>query len=229
MERLSLHLKLPLVILTLTLSVLANLTNAQPDSDYDLPQYLYPEFSPATLKIKNGRNQVLEMNYNELTGKMVFKRDGKLYDLINAEIVDTVYMQNTKFVRFGEVFYEVIFDAPVSLFLHHKGSLISLGKPAGYGTTSQTSSITTLSGIATDKGYYNFKLPPDLTVKVDLVYWVRRNNNMSSFTNIKQFLKIFPEKENDLKVYIKDNRIKVDRKDDLIKLMRYCNDIVSGV
>jgi hypothetical protein len=228
MKRLSLHLKSQAAILTLTLIIFSNSANAQHDSDSAFPQFLFPGFSQATLKMKDGNSQVLEMNYNKVSGKMVFKRNGKPYDLLNPEVVDTVYLQNVKFVRFGQAFYEEIFAAPVSLFLNHKGSLVSTGKPSGYGTTSQTSSISSLSGISTDNGYYNLELPPEFTVKDDPVYWIRKNNDWFSFTNIKQFLKIFPDKENDLKEFIKNNHIKIDRRDDLINLMSYCNKIITG-
>jgi len=65
-------------------------------------------------------------------------------------------------------------------------------------------------------------------VKVDRIYRVRKNNNLFSFINMKQFLKIFPGKENEIKEYVKNNHIKMDRENDLIKLMVYCNDSITG-
>jgi len=227
MEQFSFYIKSPRIILTFVLIVLPILTNAQSNLYSGLPQYLYPEFSGAILKMKNGKHLTSEMNYNMVTGSMVFEREGKIYDLLNVGLIDTVYLQNSKFVHFGNVFYEIIFSAPISLFLHHKGTLVLAGKPAGYGTTSQTSSITNVSVISSNNGYYNLKLPPDLIVKVDLIYWVRKDNNLFSFTNMKQFLKIFPGNEVDLKKYIKKNHVKIERKNDLIKLMSYCNDIIT--
>jgi len=54
-------------------------------------------------------------------------------------------------------------------------------------------------------------------VKVDLIYWVRKDNNLFSFTNMKQFLKIFLVMRLTLKKYIKKNHVKIERKNDLIK------------
>lgn len=227
MEQFSLHLKSSRAILTSMLLVLTILTNAQPNLDSALPQYLYPAFSLAILKMKNGNSQTSEMNYNMVTGNMVFIRDGKLYNLINTEIIDTVYLQNSEFVHFGKAFYEIILAAPIPLFLQNKGNLKSAGKPAGYDGTSETSSIATLSGISIENIRVNLKLPPDLIVKVDRIYWVRKDNNMLSFMNMKQFLKIFPGKEVEFKEYIKKNHIKIERRNDLIKLMSYCNDIIT--
>jgi len=226
MERFSMYLRLLRVIPTSLFSFLTIILTAQSNYDTPLPQYLYPEFSSAIVKMKNGNSLTAKMNYNMVTGNMVFVRDGKLYDLLNPETIDTVYLQNCKFVHFEKVFYEVIVAAPISLFLHHNGSLAPAGKPAGYGGTSHTSSITTLSGYQSGNAYYNLELPPDFIVKVDRVYWIRKDNNMSSFMNMKQFLKIFPDKESNLNEYIKKNHIKFERRNDLIKLTGYCNELI---
>lgn len=231
MNHFILHLRMSQMsqlFMTLMLIILTVVTRAQPNSDSPLLQYLYPDFSKAVVKMKNGQTRTAEMNYNMLTGNMVYKQEGKLYDLLNTEMIDTVVLYNSRFVRFGKAFYEVVVTEPLSLFIHHKGDLVPAGKPAGYGGTSQTSSVTSLSGISTGVGYYNLELPPDVIVKVDRIFWIRRNNEMFSFINKNQFLKIFPDKEGDLKEYMKKNRIKMESKVDLVKLMDYCNNIIAG-
>jgi len=225
MKQFSRYIKPSRIILVPILSVLSILTNAQSGSYSALPQYLYPEFSNAVLKMKDGKSLTSVMNYNMVTGNMVFEKDGKVYDLLNAGLIDTVYLHNSKFIRFGKAFYELIYAAPVSLFLHHKGDIVPAGKTGAYGTRTQTSSITSLSSISTESGYYNLALPSDLMVKVEQIYWVKMNDNMFSFTNLKQFLKIFPGREDELKEFIKSNHVRIERRDDIIELMDYCNGI----
>jgi hypothetical protein len=227
MKQYPFYIKSSRIILTSLFLILSVLTNAQTNDNIDLPQFLYPGFSSAVIKMKNGKSQASEMNYNMITGNMVIEKDGKYYDLLNTGSVDTVYLHNSKFIPYGNAFYEVIDAAAISLYLHHKGYTVHVGKQSAYGTTSQTSSITSMSSVSTKSGYYKLELPPDILVKVELVYWVNKDNNMSSFKNLKQFLKIFPAKNAELKEYIKSNNIKIDSRDDLIKLMSYCNDIIA--
>jgi hypothetical protein len=227
MEHFSFHKKSSRVIMTSILIVITILTSAQSYVHSNLPQYLYPEFSSAVIKMKNGKSVASELNYNMVTGNMVFEKDGDFYDFINPGLIDTIYLQDSKFIRFGKAFYEIIYPAPIPLFLHHKGNVVPVGKEAGYGTKSQTSSITNISSMSAQNGFYNLELPPNLMVTVDKIYWINLDNNMFSFMNLKQFLKIFPGKEDELKKYIKSNHIKIDRRDDIIKLMRYCNDIIN--
>jgi hypothetical protein len=227
MKQYPLPIRSPRIILTSLFVILCVLINAQTNENTNFPQLLYPGFSSGMIKMKNGKSQTSEMNYDMVTGSMVMEKDGQYFDLLNTGTIDTVYLHNSRFIPYGKAFYEVIYAAPITLFLHHKGYTVHAGKPGAYGTTSQTSSTVTMSSISTKSGYYKLELPPDILVKVELVYWVNKDNNMSSFKNLKQFLKIFPAKNAELKEYIKSNNIKIDSRDDLIKLMSYCNDIIA--
>lgn len=173
--------------------------------------------------MKNGQIQNAILNYNIVTEKMVYEKGMEFFDMTNTELIDTVYIQHCRFVPSGKVFFEVLLSAPVSLFVQHTGSVIPPGKPAGYGGTSQVSSTKQLSSVELSSGYYNLKLPKDFQVQISPVYWIRAGKEYFSFINERQFLKIFPDKEEDLKKYIKNSRIKFSRKTDLVKLVTYCN------
>jgi hypothetical protein len=198
----------------------------QTNSDISTSQFLYLDFVMSEVKLKNGQTQHYLMNFNTISEKMAFKKDEKIFDIINPESVDTIFIQNSKFIPVGNFFYEVLLAAPVTFFIQYKGSLVPAGTPAGYGGTSQLASTKVLNSISFSHGTYNLALPPEYNVKVDLVYWVRINNNMSDFENQKQFLNQFPDKESELKQFIKHNRIKFDKKSDMLELAWYINSIV---
>jgi hypothetical protein len=198
----------------------------QTTADGSMPQFLFPGFSMSTVRMKNGQNQNISLNYNIVSETMVYQKGEQLYDMTKTEMIDTVYIRNSKFIPFGKVFYEVLLVAPTSLFLQHTGSVIPPGTPAGYGGTSQVSSTKQLSSVQHSGGYYNLKLPMDYTVQVNPVYWVRIENNYSSFINERQFLKLFPDKEAELKKYIKQRQIKFSRLSDIVKLVSYYDEII---
>ncbi|MCX6327491.1 MAG: hypothetical protein NT144_12710 [Bacteroidia bacterium] len=198
---------------------------SQTTSDGSSPQFLFPDFSKGQVSLKNGSSQTALLNYNTLSEKMVFEKEGKLYNLENSQMIDSVYLQNSKFVPIGKIYYEVLLIAPISLFIQNKSELVPAGTPAAYGGTSQVSSTKVLSSVELSGGYYNLKLPPDYIVKADPVYWIRKDNNMYSFMNERQFLKIFPDKEVALKRFIKQNRIKFDILSNLVSLVEHCNEL----
>jgi hypothetical protein len=199
---------------------------SQTNSDGSSPQFLFPEFTMGIVKMKNGKSQTASLNYNTVSEKMVYDKNGQIYDILNAELIDTVFLQERVFVPVVKVFQELLLNAPIALFVQHKGELLPPGAPAGYGGTSQVSNTKLLTSVQLSSGFYNLKLPADYLVKVDPVYWIRKDSTMFSFITEKQFLKVFPGKEAELKQFIKQNRIKFDRIPNLIRLIAYCNESI---
>jgi hypothetical protein len=214
-----------LIILIILLNLQSPL-KAQTTPDGSAPQFLFPGFSMGKVKMKNGNVQSIMLNYNTVSEKMVYKKDDNLYDMLNTEMMDTVFIQESKFVPAGKVFYEVLLAAPVSLFIQYKGELIPPGTVAGYGGTSQVSNTNKLASVNLSTGYYNLPLPKDYTVKVDLIFWINKDNSMVSYATERQFLKIFPDKEAELKQFIRKSRIKFDKISDQVRLATYYNDLV---
>ena len=99
------------VALSIVLSLSLPL-KAQNRSDGSSPQFLYPEFSMGRVKMKNGNFQTVLLNYNTVSEKMVFERDGKLYDMISIELIDTVFLQNSKYVQAGNAFFRKCMEDP---------------------------------------------------------------------------------------------------------------------
>jgi hypothetical protein len=219
-ERITLNLMLILLLLPIHL-------NAQTDKRDSLAQYLFPSFSRGTVKTKNGTVYTLLLNYNIVTEKMVFEQKGKYFDLANPEAVDTAFLRKGKFVPRDEYFLEVIVDGKVSVFKRNKGELIAPPRSAGYGTTTDLTSSNLLEGIATPQGYYNFKLPVGYTIRPASSFWARKDDKWTRFTSENQFVKIFPQKEKELKQFIRENNLRISRMEDMIRIGNYCNEIIK--
>lgn len=195
----------------------------QSNEDGSMPQYLFGEFSKGTIRMKNGQQQTPLLNYNMVTEKMVFIRSDNYYDLLNTESVDTVFIYDSRFIPVGKSFYEVLVSAPISLFIQHKGNLLPAGKPVGYGGTSQVATSDQINNITLSSGQYNLELPANFIVRIAPVFWLRKDNEMVSFETEKQFLKLFPGKEDQIKSYMKENRLKFNRPDNLELIVRHLN------
>jgi len=210
----------------LILLVIVLQAGAQKNSDGSMPQYLIKEFTAGLVKMKNGSRSGALLNYNTVTEKFVFDKSGVLYDMMSTELIDTVYLDKRKFVPVGKVFHEVVVEAPICLFIQHRSSLQSPGAPAGYGGTSQVSNTKSYSSIELESGRYNLSLPSDFTVRPDPVYWIRKGGEYESFINEKQFLKIFPEREEELKKFIRQNKIRFDKTTAMVMLVNHCNTLM---
>jgi hypothetical protein len=198
-------------------------SKSQNDAGENLQQYLFPSFTKSLIKTKAGKEVNIILNYNMVSEKMVFEQKGQFYDLANPEQVDTAYIQNMKFVPHGKEFAEVAVTGSYPFYVQHKADLVAPPRPGAYGTTSELTSSNYLSGYQSDIGYFNFKLPAGYTVKISTFYWIRKGEEWFKINSEKQVPKIFPGSENQVKKFIKENRIKADKTPAMIKLGIFCN------
>ena len=214
-------INLSLLIALLLVYGSSAILSGQTSSKGDMPQYLFGEFAGCEVLMKGGKINSPVMNYNTVTEKMVFLSNDKYYDMTNPEAVDTVMLNECKFIPVGKAFFEVLVPGPISLFIQHKGNLMSAGKPVGYGGTSQTASANYISNIELSGIQTNLTLPNDYIVNPAPVYWIRTGEKWSDFTNEKQFISLFPDKSTQIKSFIKENRIKIDKPENLTRLVKY--------
>jgi hypothetical protein len=193
----------------------------------NMSQYLFPEFTTCTIRSSSGTISTENGNYNTITGKMAFLKGTTIYGLALARQADTITFGNRHFVPFGEVFHEVVVNAHITLFIQHESRLISPGQPVGYGGTSKVSKVNTYSHLTTQSGIYSLEIPPDFEIKYMPLYRIRRDGELHSFLGRKQFIKIFLEYKKEISSYIKSQGIKMEDRDDLIKLVSYCNTLYS--
>ncbi len=200
--------------------------NAQEEGQ-SLKQYLFLAFTNGTIKFIKGKPRSLMLNYNTVTGRMVFEQKGQYFDLTGQESIDTIYLQNRKFIPYENFYLEVIFQDRISLSIQHVSHLQAPGKPAGYGGTSELAASNYITSIELSSGFYNLKLPEKYVVIYSPVYWVYDGNKWQKFLSARQFVKVFPGNENEINQFIKKYKIKFDRANDLIRLAEYCNSIIG--
>ena len=208
------------------LMIQSNNANSQIEKYQNLPQYLNPDFVVSRVKMKVGKDLNILLNYNLVTEKMVFFQKDNAFDLLNQGSVDTIYMDGCRFIPYEKAFLEVIPGTNLTFFIQHRGRVLPPAKPAAYGGTSEVSSSTYLTRIDLNSSVYNMKLNDELRVKFDPLYWVRLKDNMVSFANEKQLLKLFPGKEESIKQFIRKNKLKFEKRDDLLKIWGFCNEIM---
>jgi hypothetical protein len=227
MKKLSAFSSFGLQMITVLFLIQSHPANSQIEQFQNLPQFLNPDFLVSRVKMKIGKDLNVMLNYNLVTEKMIFFQKDQVFDLLNQNAVDTIYMGGRRYIPYGKVFYEVYPGSQMTFFIQHRGRLMSPPKPAAYGGTSEVSSSTYINRMDFGSVVYNRKLEEDLRVKYDPLYWVKLNDNMVSFATEKQLLKLFPDKEVSIKQYIKKNKLKFDKLEDLVKIWRFCDEIMK--
>lgn len=207
---------------------------AQTDADNPLPHFLFPGFTTGVTKTKDGKAFSSNLNYNMADEIMVTEVEGIYRYAKNLNAIDTIFIEYKKFVPVGKVFYEVLAEGDVSLFLQNKSTLVPKGSNVGYGSRSQSVGQTDYRrfemqqwNVNSQWDVVNIDLPANVDIQPASVYWVRKNGVYENFSNLNQFVKIFPEKGSMLKDFIKEENLNMKSREDLVKLVNYCNDIIK--
>ncbi len=189
----------------------------------ELSHYLLPEFTQGTILMKDGKENKALLNYNSLTEEMIFNNKGQMLAIGDTELAqtDSVFIGKRTFILLNGKFVELLAHSTFDLYAEHKCDVIPPGSPAAYGGTSQTSSTTSYSSLATGGRLYDLKLPDDYTVKPYTYYWIRKNGELNKFISLNQLMKLNKDKKDLFKAYVKKNDVKFDDQESIIQLIEY--------
>jgi hypothetical protein len=224
--------KNPLLSMTITVFLLTSICSgsrmtAQTDTLENRSQFLFPDFGMSLIKLKTGEAVTTNTNFNIVTGRMTFYQNNKYTDLNKPEAVDTIFLQNKRFIYYKSTFLEVVVNAPVSLYIQHKGELKSTGRPGAYGIKTQTAGPNAVSQLVTNTKIYDLKVLENYIVIPSLLFWVKFNNKMNCIQSERQFLKLFPSNEDKIKQFISQSHLNLKSQDDMIALVIYCNRLIQ--
>ena len=201
--------------------------NAQGNSDRPLPQFLFPVFADGVIVMKDASKSEARLNYNMVEEAMISEKAGVYWRSQNPALIDTIYLQNRKFVPVDNAFYEILATGETTFFLENKSKYVSVGEDIGYGVKSHSIDHTELTRFETWSSVATVELPKNVTISNVSVNWVRRNGSMQRFNTEKQLLKMFPEKKIQISDYIDKQKINMKVREDLIKLGNFCNEPVK--
>ncbi len=137
-------------------------------------QYLFNEFTKGHVLFRSGLKTPYLLNFNMITEQVIFKQEGQYLDISNPEIVDTVYIQNKKFIYTGKLFYEIAISWPRVLCVEHK--CFATGKAMSSINTSggNIKTNTTMIEIQNSGGINNPKLREGSKLDKKINFWIKK-------------------------------------------------------
>ncbi len=229
----SVHSSLKTTLFTLFIVILSFDLSGQDNKGNPLPHFLFPSFKEGLVIMKDGINFSTLLNYNMVDEKMITELNGTYRYSTNPQLIDSIHLENRVFVPVENAFYEILSSGWVTFFLQNRSNYTPKGTDIGYGAKSQSVGPTQQRRFELTKVIYQYgavayiDLPPNVEVTPTSVFWVRKNDKLEKFSSERQFLKIFPEYESELKEYIKKENINIKSREDVIRLGIYCNELIK--
>lgn len=210
-----------IVFLTILNISVFNLFSQEKFSERESSYFLFPEFKQGIVLLKTGMQISTMLNYNCFTEKMIYEDGGKKLAIKNIHDIDTVYINNRKFLVLDDIFVEVKYHSIFDLFVAYKCKVKEIGKNAGYGGTSQTGAISSYSNFSKDGKIHELDMPNGYKFEPINYYILKREEEFTWFKNFKQLSKKYRDKKDLLNAFIKENKIKFENEIRIIPLIIY--------
>lgn len=181
--------------------------------------YLFTAFNKGSVLYKNGTVEESLFNYNTNTKAIAFIKDNQTLTISNISDIDTIYLMDKKFVVADDKFYIVGSNSNMPLLISYFGKPHPLTATTDHtGTNSQATNqvSNTVSDAYTIR---NFKQNSYMEFIEE--HWIKKGNKLYKANNEKQFIKIFPAKEDAIKNYVATNNTNFSNIEDIVKLNAY--------
>ncbi|HTH31855.1 MAG TPA: hypothetical protein VL946_10965 [Lacibacter sp.] len=182
--------------------------------------YVFDTFQAGKVQMKSGELFERRLNYNTITGEMIFEDKGKYLAIKEPQKVDTVFIAGRKFIPEDNVFYELILKAAYPLFQQFTGKLVEPGASVGYGNASATTNAVSINLLRRNGQAYEMKLPDDYQVVPESTFWIVKNRKYQKVSNAKQLIAVFPEKREWITEFIKTNKTDFLNRSDVLLIVK---------
>ena len=206
----------------LILGLIFSSSYAQPKHQ-EITHYLFPEFTQGVVLMNGGEKHEYLLNYNSLTEEMIFENKGKKLAIAQKELarIDTVYIKDRKFMVLNDQFVEFSYQSKWDLYVEYKCKVKVPGKQTGYGGTSKTTAIKSYSSFYAEGMFHQLKLPDDYETEPYTYYWLKKNEELYNFKTMKELKKLYKEKEDLFKPYVKKYGVEYGNQESIILLIEY--------
>lgn len=182
--------------------------------------YVFDTFVPGKVQMKSGEVFERRLNYNTITGEMIFEEKGKYLAVKEPLKVDTVFIAGRKFVPVAKVFYELLYNGANPLFQEFTAKLIEPGASIGYGNASATTNAVSINSLMRTGQAYEMKLPDDYQVVPGFTFWIWKDGKYQKAGSAKQLSSVFPEKKQWINEFIKTNQTDFLKRSDVLLLVQ---------
>lgn len=187
--------------------------------------FLYDEWQEGVAEFEQNRNTITA-NYNAYFQRVQYtdKNEIYAYDVVSTTPLLYVTIGEDKWVNDGKKHYRVVAEKG-GLTLAEAISLhtVDQAKDAGYGATSSTAAITTNNAMfEMNSGFIDLRQVStiELTMERRTTYMIGFNGDFNPLS-AKNLGKLLPDKKNDIRDYVKKEKLDLGVREDAIRLFEY--------
>ena len=188
-----------------------------------LLHYALDSFSTGKVLLKNGTSSPQILNYNTLTGEMIFVSANQYMAIASPQDVDTVYIAHHKFVPVANKFCEWLGGSQPALLKEYTCTIKEPELEAGFGKTNSTAT-SALNSLIHSGGAYQLTLPSDFDLLPGKTFYLRSKGKFYKLTSAQQAAKALPAKEQLIGEWLKTHPSKFANEEEMIRFVQAIQD-----
>ena len=218
-------------ILVILFCIVSNLSFSQNDVECnerftENTQYLFKKFVNSTVKFNDGVEIQANLNYNVIFEEMHFIDNDTIKALINTDI-KYVILDKIKFHYINNSFYQEEYcNKNYKLIKQYNPDMSNLNNNVGaYGTSTATlapNKINELEASVIVPDAFGVVLDDNAKeIKTNPKYYIVDSKNNMIFPTKNKIYKLSQKSKSEIETFIKENKINLDKKDDLIAILDF--------
>src|SRR5882762_7578841 len=165
----------------------------QSASNHSQPStYVFDHFIDGTVLLKTGAIEPASLNYDADNQSIIYTQTGQYMILTGLEKIDTVYIQEKKFIPAEDKFYEVGTYTPIGLFISYTYKTHPVVANADHNGTSRQTNNQVSNNVS--DAYTTRRYEGRFDVEFQKQYWLRRGHSFYKANTETQITKVFPAK-----------------------------------
>ncbi len=184
-------------------------------------RYRYAEFTNGHIQMKSGVYADTRLNLDFLSNDILYIKGKDTLTVANKKDIRFISIALDTFCFDKGAYLELLTNGKIRVGLKQYIKLRETLKQDSYGSSSSGSAINSYGSLPSQGSFYKLTANTDMVFQRTLEYYL--SNNSGEFVPFikKYVLELFPEHEQEIKAYLKANKISFDKKDDLLKLAGY--------
>ena len=186
--------------------------------------YLFPNFTNATVKFRDGRSFVYKINFNMLLCDMQFiNRRGDTLAITNAELIDSILLDSCSFIYdYQKGYFQIVAVSDAGRLAIYRQSTFQPVQKGGMGESKQSGGVEMINLINSRQGALPMVLNQDMYVMRKTTYFLIFKSGEMENAGKAAFLKIYGGDKKSFEEYVKENKINFNEQGDLDKLFHFC-------
>jgi hypothetical protein len=180
--------------------------------------YFFTDFEDGSVLMKSGSIEKAPLNYNTNNQQIGFMKNGKYLELTGLETIDTIYIAERKFVPKREKFFMVVSTStgmPLLALIYNKPASRTAAVDHYNLDKKNYGSVVNFES----QNYAGRRFRRNFEMAYQKKFFLQNGKVLLKANNLEQLIDIYPEKKEQIRSYVKENKTNFEEENDLVALL----------